>query len=58
MLRVLALSCFHSYPKRLSPAVVDLLKHLLKKDPVERFGGSVNGVDAIKAHPFFAGFNW
>jgi hypothetical protein len=47
-----------SYPRRLSPAAVDLLKSLLNKDPIERFGGAVNGVDKIKAHPFFAGFNW
>jgi hypothetical protein len=47
-----------SYPRRLSPAVVDLLRNLLNKDPIERFGGAVNGVDKIKAHPFFAGFNW
>lgn len=47
-----------SYPKQLSPAAVDLLKNLLEKDPTRRFGGSVNGVDKIKGHPFFAGFNW
>lgn len=46
------------YPKRLSPAVVDLLKNLLKKDPTERFGGSKHGVDRIKGHPFFSGFDW
>jgi hypothetical protein len=39
---------------------VDLLRNLLKKDPMERYGGAVNGVDKIKEHPFFkdAGFNW
>jgi len=39
----------------LSPAAVDLLKRLIC-DPNERLG--VNGVEEIKAHPFFAGIDW
>ena len=32
------------------------MKNLLKKDPTERFGGSKHGVDRLKGHPFFSGF--
>jgi serine/threonine kinase 38 len=39
----------------LSPAAIDLLKRLIC-DPNERLG--VNGVEEIKAHPFFAGVDW
>jgi len=39
----------------LSPAANDLLKRLLC-DADHRLGA--NGVDEIKAHPFFAGINW
>lgn len=39
----------------LSPASIDLLRRLIS-DPNERLG--VNGVEEIKAHPFFAGIDW
>lgn len=39
----------------LSPAAIDLLKRLIC-DSTERLG--INGVEEIKAHPFFAGVDW
>ncbi|CAD8093247.1 unnamed protein product [Paramecium sonneborni] len=40
---------------RLSPAATDLILRLMT-DPSNRLG--VNGVNEIKAHPFFAGIDW
>ncbi len=39
----------------LSPAAADLIKRLIA-DPNERLG--INGVEEIKAHPFFCGVDW
>ena len=39
----------------LSPAAIDIIKRLVT-DQNERLG--VNGVEEIKAHPFFAGIDW
>lgn len=39
----------------LTPSAIDLIKKLLL-DPSKRLG--VNGVQEIKAHPFFFGINW
>lgn len=39
----------------LSPAAIDLIKRLIT-DSNERLG--INGVEEIKAHPFFAGTDW
>lgn len=39
----------------LSPAAIDIIKRLVT-DANERLG--VNGVEEIKAHPFFAGIDW
>jgi serine/threonine kinase 38 len=39
----------------LSPAAIDLIRKLVT-DANERLG--VNGVEEIKAHPFFAGIDW
>lgn len=46
-----------SIPKEanLSPEATNLLKRLMA-DPSERLG--INGVEEIKAHPFFAGVSW
>lgn len=38
-----------------SPQAADLIRKLVT-DPKDRLG--VNGVEEIKAHPFFAGINW
>ncbi len=39
----------------MSNASIDLMKRLVT-DPSERLG--VNGVEEIKAHPFFHGIDW
>jgi hypothetical protein len=39
----------------LSPAAIDILKKMIN-DPEIRLGR--NGVDEIKNHPFFEGFDW
>ena len=41
----------------LSPDCCDLLTKLLHKDPQVRLG-STNGLEEIKAHPWFKEINW
>lgn len=45
-------------PKHISPECVDLLKHLLEKNPQNRLGSLGGGAQEIKEHPFFADINW
>ncbi len=40
---------------KLSPSAIDLIRRLIA-DPNERLG--INGVEEIKAHPFFFGIDW
>lgn len=37
---------------------VDFMFQLLRHDPQERLGSGVNGVQELKAHPFFSGTDW
>lgn len=37
---------------------VDFMFQLLRYDPQERLGSGVNGVQELKAHPFFGGTDW
>lgn len=46
---------FHKY---LSKEAVDLLEKFFIKDPEKRLGSGPNGLEDIKAHPFFASINW
>lgn len=46
------------YPDFLTQEVVDLIQHLLIKDPAHRLGASEDGAAQIKMHPFFSGINW
>lgn len=39
----------------MTPAAIDLIKKLLS-DSSKRLG--INGIEEIKAHPFFFGVNW
>jgi len=40
---------------KLSPSAIDLIRKMMS-DPQERLG--INGVEEIKAHPFFIGIDW
>lgn len=46
------------YPRSFSPCLVDLLSRLLEMMPDKRLGATLEGADAIKSHPWFAGFDW
>ena len=46
------------YPKYLSNEAVDLLQKFFVKDPEKRLGSGENGLNDIKAHPFFAAIDW
>eukprot|EP00357_Protocruzia_adherens_P026640 CAMPEP_0114984716 /NCGR_PEP_ID=MMETSP0216-20121206/7434_1 /TAXON_ID=223996 /ORGANISM="Protocruzia adherens, Strain Boccale" /LENGTH=632 /DNA_ID=CAMNT_0002346889 /DNA_START=214 /DNA_END=2112 /DNA_ORIENTATION=+ len=43
--------------QEISPSAKDLISKLLTKDPTERLGAN-EGVEDIKNHIFFKGFNW
>ncbi|CAJ0569423.1 unnamed protein product, partial [Mesorhabditis spiculigera] len=46
-------------PAYLGSDARDLLRHLLKRNPESRIGAGPNGIDDLKAHPFFvANVNW
>eukprot|EP00732_Lithocolla_globosa_P002357 Lithocolla_globosa_v1_NODE_1527_length_2512_cov_118.657306.p1 type:complete len:781 gc:universal NODE_1527_length_2512_cov_118.657306:2400-58(-) len=48
-----------AYPSsKLDPAAKDILQKLLERDPAKRLGGGADDAVPIKAHPFFACFNW
>ncbi len=36
----------------------DLIKKLLVKNPAQRLGMGRSGATAVKAHPWFQGFDW
>ena len=46
------------YKQDLSPDAMSLLQGLLIKDPEKRLGCGLNGVEEIKAHPFFSDTNF
>ena len=46
------------YKNFMSEEVVDLLQKLFVKEPDERLGSGPDGVENIKAHPFFSGVDW
>ena len=46
------------YPPYMSPTAKDLIVSLLKRDPKERLGCRVNGVEDIKKHKWFKDINW
>ncbi|XP_050407265.2 ribosomal protein S6 kinase delta-1 [Patella vulgata] len=45
-------------PSHVSPEAQGLLQELLCYSAKERLGSSLDGVEAIKSHPFFNGINW
>ncbi|CDJ50322.1 AGC kinase, putative [Eimeria brunetti] len=46
------------FPSDLSPAAVDLLKNLLRRDANERLGAGPQDAEEIMRHPFFESVNW
>ena len=45
-------------PQFLSPEAQALLRVLFKRNPVNRLGYGSNGIENIKAHPFFKTIQW
>ena len=45
-------------PMHLSPEAQALLRALFKRNPANRLGSGVNGIEDIKAHSFFASIDW
>jgi len=44
--------------KRHAQVSMDIMRALLQPDPNKRLGGSVDGIDTIKKHRFFADLDW
>uniref|UniRef100_A0A8C4PWH6 Ribosomal protein S6 kinase n=2 Tax=Eptatretus burgeri TaxID=7764 RepID=A0A8C4PWH6_EPTBU len=45
-------------PPYITPHACDLLKKLLKRNPVKRLGGGANDAQEVQAHPFFKHICW
>ncbi|CAK8686112.1 ribosomal protein S6 kinase alpha-3-like [Clavelina lepadiformis] len=45
-------------PQFLSPEAQALLRMLFKRNPANRLGSGLDGVEDIKRHPFFSGIDW
>lgn len=52
----------YTFPEGFDEQAKDLVQKLLLRDPEQRLGagppGSSNDMQALRAHPFFAGINW
>ena len=46
------------YPDGLDADAQDIIQGFLIRDPAMRLGGTDEGVEAIKSHPFFAEIDW
>ena len=46
------------FPSSFDPNAKSLVKHLLEADLSKRYGNLKGGVDDIKNHRFFKGFDW
>mmetsp|Transcript_53452 Transcript_53452/g.148100 ORF Transcript_53452/g.148100 Transcript_53452/m.148100 type:complete len:805 (-) Transcript_53452:96-2510(-) len=46
------------FPSKAEGATADLVKEILKTEPSERLPMRHGGVNNLKAHPWFKGFNW
>jgi len=49
---------FVDVPPHFSRSLKDLIVRLLEKNPAKRLGRTQGGIQAIKKHIFFAGFDW
>uniref|UniRef100_A0A7S3QLD0 cGMP-dependent protein kinase n=1 Tax=Dunaliella tertiolecta TaxID=3047 RepID=A0A7S3QLD0_DUNTE len=47
-----------TFPPYMSKAAKDLISRLLERRPAKRLGMQRDGVQDIKQHPWFAGFDW
>ena len=45
-------------PPYLTNEARDLIKKLLKKKPIQRFGSGPDDAQPLKSHPFFRQYNW
>ena len=45
-------------PMHLSPEAQALLRALFKRNPADRLGSGVNGIEEIKAYSFFKSIDW
>ncbi|XP_058891262.1 cGMP-dependent protein kinase 2 [Acipenser ruthenus] len=46
------------FPKRIGKRPEDLIRRLCKLNPAERIGNKKNGINDIRKHKWFQGFNW
>uniref|UniRef100_UPI00398EB7E7 cGMP-dependent protein kinase 2 n=1 Tax=Pristiophorus japonicus TaxID=55135 RepID=UPI00398EB7E7 len=46
------------FPKKITKRPEDMIRRLCKQNPNERLGNLKNGINDIKKHRWFSGFNW
>ncbi|XP_055083106.1 cGMP-dependent protein kinase 2 isoform X4 [Periophthalmus magnuspinnatus] len=46
------------FPKKIRKRAEDLIRRLCRLNPMERLGNNKNGINDIKKHKWFQGFNW
>ncbi|XP_078252992.1 cGMP-dependent protein kinase 2 [Rhinoraja longicauda] len=46
------------FPKKITKRPEDIIRRLCKQNPNERLGNLKNGINDIKKHRWFSGFNW
>ncbi|XP_072921323.1 cGMP-dependent protein kinase 2 isoform X1 [Hemitrygon akajei] len=46
------------FPKKITRRPEDMIRRLCKQNPYERLGNLKNGINDIKKHRWFSGFNW
>ncbi|XP_041045020.1 cGMP-dependent protein kinase 2 isoform X3 [Carcharodon carcharias] len=46
------------FPKKITKRPEDVIRRLCKQNPTERLGNLKNGINDIKKHRWFSGFNW
>ena len=46
------------FPRGFDPPAKDLVLALLNREPAKRLGCAAGSDDAVRAHPFFEGYDW
>ncbi|XP_043552140.1 cGMP-dependent protein kinase 2 isoform X2 [Chiloscyllium plagiosum] len=46
------------FPKKITKRPEEMIRRLCKQNPTERLGNLKNGINDIKKHRWFSGFNW